>query len=155
MRFYLQFVLAIVATLLFSNFAQAASGSQTSSAATISYPPRKNVDVPHGYTVKDNAGNVVVKTEGGATATVYYLSEDRATVDRVNKAKNVVEDFRVVGILFKTDKFNVDQIEAFVGFRQEFAEKVIHETLALNTWRARCCAFRELGQFVGKAFNFR
>ena len=85
MRFYLQFVLAIVATLLFSNFAQAASGSQTSSAATISDPPRKNVDVPDGYTVKDNAGNVVVKTEGGVTATVYYLSEDRATVDRVNK----------------------------------------------------------------------
>jgi len=35
--------------------------------------------------VKNPAGNVVVKTEGGAKATVYYTSQDRATVDRVNK----------------------------------------------------------------------
>jgi hypothetical protein len=72
----------------------------------------------------------------------------------VNKAENVVEDFRVVGVLFKTDKFNVDQIEAFVGFRQEFAEKVIHETLALNTWRARCCAFRGLASLLVKRLIF-
>src|SRR5262249_49677846 len=44
----------------------------------------------------------------------------------VNKAKDIVENLGVVGVLLETDQFHVDEVETFIRFGQEFAQQVVH-----------------------------
>jgi predicted transcriptional regulator len=48
----------------------------------------------------------------------------------VDQAENVIENFRVIRILFELDELDVNQIEALVGLGQKFSEKIVHEKLA-------------------------
>jgi hypothetical protein len=52
--------------------------------------------------------------------------EAARTLDRVNQAENIAEDLGVVWFLFETHKLDVDHVEAFVSFGQEFAEQIVH-----------------------------
>jgi hypothetical protein len=53
--------------------------------------------------------------------------------------------------LFELDQLIVHEIEALVGLGQEFAEKIVHETLAPETrGNAVSAAFRSLGSLWAK-----
>ena len=55
--------------------------------------------------------------------------ESAGAFDRVNEAENIIEDFRVVGFLLETNELYVDRVEAFVRFREELAEQVVHRAM--------------------------
>jgi hypothetical protein len=46
----------------------------------------------------------------------------------VNQAKDVIENPGVVRILLQPHQLIIDRIQAFVGFRQELPQQIIHET---------------------------
>jgi hypothetical protein len=46
----------------------------------------------------------------------------------MNQAKNIIENFRVIRILLEADKLVINRVQAFVGFRQKLAEKIVHES---------------------------
>src|SRR5262249_27942698 len=47
-------------------------------------------------------------------------------LDRVDEAKNVVEDLGVVGILLESDEFHVDDVEGLVRLGEEFLREIIN-----------------------------
>ena len=48
------------------------------------------------------------------------------TLDRVNKAEDVFENFDVVRLLLEAHQLHIDKVEAFAGLRQELAQQVVH-----------------------------
>jgi hypothetical protein len=58
----------------------------------------------------------------------------------VNQAKDVVQRRLVAGIALETYKLDVDDIEALGRFREEFAEKIIHDRFPQHA------KFRALGK---------
>ena len=46
--------------------------------------------------------------------------------NRMDKSKDIAQNFCVVRVLFEPDQFIVDGVEALARFRQEFIEKIIH-----------------------------
>jgi hypothetical protein len=57
-------------------------------------------------------------------------------LDGVNKAKDVIQNFGVVGILLETHQLVIDSVETLVGLRQELAQQIIHEGKASTRGRA-------------------
>ena len=47
------------------------------------------------------------------------IQKSTSPLDSVDEAENVVEDLGVVGILLKTDEFDVDHVETFIGLGHE------------------------------------
>jgi hypothetical protein len=54
----------------------------------------------------------------------------------VDQAKNVIEDLRVIRILLESHQLIIDRIQALVGFRQEFPQKIVHQNTPSKNW---CC----------------
>ena len=52
--------------------------------------------------------------------------ESTGSLDRMDQPENVAQDRLIIGVLLKTNQFDVDCLEVFVRFRQEFNQKVIH-----------------------------
>ena len=55
--------------------------------------------------------------------------------DGVDEAKNIVENVGVVGILFETDKLDVDHVETFVGLGDKFPQQVVHKNAFVDRLR--------------------
>ena len=55
--------------------------------------------------------------------------EAAGSLDRVDKAEDVVEDPRVVGFLLELHEFDVDHVEALVRLGQELPQQIIHSAL--------------------------
>lgn len=69
--------------------------------------------------------------------------------DGVNETEDIIEDLRVVGILLETHKFDVNDIETFVGLGHEFPQQVVHEKTPSSTGTCPSAALdREPGQCV-------
>ncbi len=47
-------------------------------------------------------------------------------LDRVNQPENIAQNLHIVWFLLKLHKLNVNNVETFVGFSQEFAQKIVH-----------------------------
>ena len=47
-------------------------------------------------------------------------------LDRVDEAKDVVENLGVVGILLEANQLDVDDVEALVRFGEEFPQQIVH-----------------------------
>ena len=60
------------------------------------------------------------------------------SLDRVNKAKDVIQNFCVVGILLEANQLVIDDVETLVGLGQELAQQIIHET---GPWNVRAREF--------------
>ncbi len=53
--------------------------------------------------------------------------------DRMDEAKDVIEDLGVVGVLLETNELHVDDVEAFVRLGEEFPQEIVHGKFSL--WR--------------------
>ena len=71
----------------------------------------------------------------------------------VNQAKDVIENPGVVRILLEPHQLIVDRIQAFVGFRQELPQQIVHETGFRTQARATSARLSKFGQLLCKAFN--
>jgi hypothetical protein len=49
------------------------------------------------------------------------------SLDGMNQAKNIIQDFRVVRILLEPHQLVVDGVETLVGLRQELPQQIIHQ----------------------------
>ena len=58
--------------------------------------------------------------------------EAARALDGVNQAENVVERRLVAGITLEAHKLDVDHVEAFSRFRQEFTEQIVHSRFPLH-----------------------
>ncbi len=56
--------------------------------------------------------------------------ETACALDRVHKAEDVIKNCRVVRLLLEFDKFNVDNVETFIGLSNKFPEEVVHGLLS-------------------------
>ena len=66
--------------------------------------------------------------------------------DGVDEPEDVVENLGVVWILLEPHKLDIDHVEAFVGFGQEFPEQIIHAKCLLR--RRRAPAMHEHGLWL-------
>src|SRR5581483_9235561 len=53
-------------------------------------------------------------------------NEAASALDRVDQAKNIVENLQIVRLRFELDELDVGDVEAFARLGQELAEKLIH-----------------------------
>jgi hypothetical protein len=63
------------------------------------------------------------------------VEEVASAFDRVYQAKDIAEDFCVVRILFEANEFDIDNVNAFVGLRQEFPQQFVHGESRLSRQR--------------------
>ncbi len=68
----------------------------------------------------------------------------------VDEAEDVIENLRVVRVLFELHQLIVHEIEALVGFGQEFAEKIVHALAPETRRKASGEAFRSWGSLWAK-----
>ena len=48
-------------------------------------------------------------------------------LDRVNQAKDVIQNLRVVRILLETHQLVIDGVQAFAGLRQKLTQQIVHK----------------------------
>ena len=53
--------------------------------------------------------------------------EAARALDRVNQPEDIVENAGIIRVLLELHELNVDDVQAFMRFGQEFAEKIVHE----------------------------
>jgi hypothetical protein len=56
------------------------------------------------------------------------VEEAAGALDGMDEAENVGEDFCIVGLLLEANQLDVDDIDAFVRFGEEFPQQVVHGT---------------------------
>ena len=79
--------------------------------------------------------------------------EAAGALDRVDQAKDVIQNLRVVRVLLESHQLIVDGIQALAGLGQELAQQIIHETGLRTHWHATSTHLTEPGQLLCKPFN--
>src|SRR6266704_4800487 len=75
-----------------------------------------------------------------------------SALDGVDQTKNVIEDLRVIRILLEPNQLIIDRIQALVGLRQEFPQKIVHQNTPSKRW---CCGRPStVLEIVERAFLF-
>jgi hypothetical protein len=70
----------------------------------------------------------------------------------VDQAKDVIENLRVIRILLEPNQLVIDRIQALVGLRQEFPQKIVHQSTPSKHW---CCGRPStVLEIVERAFLF-
>ena len=56
----------------------------------------------------------------------WQAEETAGALDRVYQAEDVIQNLCVVGVLLEPHQLIVDRVQALIGLRQEFPQKIIH-----------------------------
>jgi hypothetical protein len=84
------------------------------------------------------------------------IEEAAGSFDGVNQSEDVVENLRVVGILFKTHELDIDHVDALIRFGQEVPQQFVHGGRGFQARKSLpIVTFWERAQCVAKGFNFR